>query len=86
MYMFSAFYVKTYKKNRATKKDTLDALPKAKPKELNNAMTGGYTDDFNNNDTSSITSPTSMSPLYAKLMQNGHLSTEGVGGESRKVK
>lgn len=88
LYMFSAFYVKTYQKNQrlsAAKKDTLDAPPKAKPTELNNTMR--HTDDFNNNDTSSATSPTSMSPLYAKLMQNGHLnSTEVVGGETRKVK
>lgn len=79
MYMFSAFYVKTYKKNHA-KKEVLDAPPKAKPEEMNHtakrangdaAMSGlkGYMDDLNNNYEV-------HTPLYAKLKQNGHLRAE----------
>lgn len=81
LYMFSSFYVKTYKKNQrsngAAKKELLDAQPKAKPQELNQKKEvksglAGYMDDFSNNDNSS---GTTMSPLYAKLVQNGHLSS-----------
>lgn len=91
LYMFSAFYVKTYKKNlavAAAKKDLLDAPPKAKPQELNQQQQqqhrqqrgknglSGYMDDFNNNKYDDVKAPPStMSPLYAKLVQNGHLTS-----------
>lgn len=66
------------------KKDLLDAPPMAKPQELNRKEEGskgglsGYMDDFNNNvyypDRSKETTQSTMSPLYAKLVQNGHFS------------
>lgn len=87
-YMFSAFYVKTYKKNQqqraeaAAKKELLDeAATKAKSEELHETKNGkaGLTscmDDFNNNNSSEsydVKDASSVSPLYAKLIQNGHL-------------
>lgn len=90
LYMFSAFYVKTYKKNQRNlnsdtsavtgqaKKKLLDAPPKAKPQELNKEARSsilGYMeelDDYNNN---TIKECEAQTPLYTKLVQNGHLSS-----------
>lgn len=87
LYLFSAFYVKTYMKNQrdkaaaaALKKDQLDALPKAKPEELNHKEESrngisAYLEDMNNNECSKHKDSSSMSPLTAKLLeQNGHLA------------
>lgn len=88
MYMFSAFYVKTYKKSHA-KKEVLDAPPKAKPEELNHtaklrngaapmSSLVGYMDELNNNYEV-------ISPLYAKLKENGHLTTDNSTTEAKKA-
>lgn len=97
LYMFSAFYVKTYNKNKRiaagggqAKKELLDAPPKAKPQELNRHKeeTGksgiqGYMDEFddNNNHRSECEAQT---PLYAKLVQNGHLSSHSTAAVATK--
>lgn len=84
--MFSAFYVKTYKKNQRNlnsdtsavtgqaKKKLLDAPPKELNKEARSSILGYMEelDDYNNN---TIKECEAQTPLYAKLVQNGHLSS-----------